>query len=715
MYQINSNKILYWGELGTRETLTTLLALNDYVYGRKVFKDKKSININYANIPLSFDIEDSSFYAGDQKISTMYEWSFGYNGVVFIGREWKQFQEFIEIINEYLHQKDTTTNTFRCIIYVHFLDHEFQFMRKLFNWNDVFCRKERSPIYALTGNVEFRDSYILSGSTLKAIGENLKKGDFRKMVGDLDYRKIRGTKTPLTEKELNYCKNDVLILNEYIAEKIKEDGNIGKIPLTATGYIRRFVRSKCNPSGKAHKEENDRYYNFIHSLNITAKEYILLKHSFQGGYTHANPIYSGETIKNVDSIDFNSSYPSMLLSNVFPMSSGQEVKPKTQEEFDYFIRDFLSVFSITFWNIRQKKNAPDSIISESKCVRLENEVINNGRVYSASILTTSLTNVDFENIKMFYDYDNFSIGTMFIYQKGVLPKGILESVLELYKNKTELKGIKGVEGEYNRSKSLLNSIYGMMVTAPIRPYIQVSSTGNWEGEQYPDFENTIEAYNKNKRRFLFFPWGVFCTAYARRSLFTGIIEFGKKDYIYSDTDSIKCRNIKEHMNYINQYNKIIESRIKATLDYYGIDQEQAAPKNIKGEKKQLGIWDYETKNNVYTMFKTLGAKRYIYKQNGQIYVTIAGAPKKLAGDFVGSKENPFDFFNDQMVIDKDHSGKLLHTYLDYEQKGKLVDYLGNKMEYHEFSSVHLEPVEFSLRISDEYKDFLNGVMGNIYD
>lgn len=714
MYQ-NLNKFFRWGELGARETLETLLSLNDYVYGRKMFVDKKAININYANVPIAFDIEDSSFYAGDQKISTMYEWSFGYNGVVFIGREWKEFLELVKIINDHLHQKDTEGNIFRCIIYVQFLDHEFQFIRKMFKWQDVFCRKERSPIYALTGNIEFRDSYILSGTNLKAMGENLKNGDYKKMVGDLDYRKIRGTKTPLTDKEINYCRNDVLVLNEYISEKIEQEGNIGKIPLTATGYIRRFVRSKCNPSGKAHKKENDDYYNFIHSCNITDKEYVLLKHAFQGGYTHSNPIYSGETIDHVDSIDFTSSYPAMLLSNVFPMSSGVEVRPETQQDFDYIIRNYLSVFSITFRKIRQKHNAPDSIISESKCVTLENEIINNGRVYSADLLTTSLTNVDFENIKMFYDYDSFSIGVMYIYQKGVLPKGIIESVLELYKKKTELKGIEGAQGEYNRAKSLLNSIYGMMVTSPIRPYIQVSNDGNWDGEQFPDYEKAIDTYNRNKRRFLFFPWGVFCTAYARRALFTGIIEFGKIDYIYSDTDSIKCRNIEAHKSYIDHYNEMIESRIKATLNFYGIDEDQAAPENIKGQKKQLGVWDFETKGKTYSRFKTLGAKRYIYEQDGQIYVTIAGAPKKLAGDFVGSKKNPFDFFSDQMVIDKDHSGKLLHTYLDYEQKGTLTDYQGNKMEYHELSSVHLEPTEFSLRISDEYKDFLNGVMGNIYD
>ena len=53
-------------------------------------------------------------------------------------------------------------------------------------------------------------------------------------------------------------------------------------------------------------------------------------------------------------------------------------------------------------------------------------------------------------------------------------------------------------------------------------------------------EDLLSRYNKSWSRFLFFPWGVWCTAYARKSLWAGIIACGP-DYIYSDTDSLKLR------------------------------------------------------------------------------------------------------------------------------------------------------------------------------
>lgn len=711
-----SDNPVWWSYSTSKDVLATCMNLCEYKYAKKHYVAKGiCYNLYYANTPIAFDIEDSSFYDGkNNKVSTMYVWQLGFNGVVFMGRTWSEFIELINQMKSELQSLNDDVNEYRFLIYVHFLDHEFQFIRKLFKWTSVFARANRSPIYAVTDGIEFRDSYILTGKSLAKVADDLREGDFKKMVGDLDYSQIRGCKTPLTDKEIGYCMADVLILNELISEKIEDEGeNIGKIPLTNTGYVRRYTRKKCMPTDQAHKVDNVKYFEFIHSLNMTLDEYELLRRCFQGGFTHANYWYVGQTIVgNINSIDFTSSYPAQILSKKYPMSSGQKVEVHNDDELQHYINKYCCVFVAEFINIEQRSEVWDGCISSSKCFNMSGEVVNNGRIYKATQLTTVINEVDYKCIKKFYTYSEMHLGTFYIYHKDYLPRPIIESVLEFYKAKTVLKGVSGAETEYMIKKGMLNSIYGMMVTSPLKAEIPFDcDNGEWLDDDImtlSDFKewekNELETYNNNKKRFLFYPWGVYVTAYARQALYTGILAFGK-DYLYSDTDSIKCLNIDDHRDYIMSYDDMITKQIDDTLSHYNINPDESRPSNIKGDIKQIGIWDIETAEHPYTRFKTLGAKRYMYEQDGDLHITIAGVNKNLGKKYIALQDSPFDFFDDEMEIDEDASGKLTHTYIDHEQEGFLQDYLGNMMEYHELSSVHLEKSSYSMSIASEFKDF----------
>lgn len=454
----------FWGRKECKEIIEYYFKHAPRKYCKQARDDNgDKYSLYYYNLPLAFDIEDSSFYDQEvytleepRKISVMYVWQLGIDNVVIMGRTWNEFLECMDEIQKYC------SIECRCIIYVHFLDHEFQFMRKWFTWSKVFSRKTRSPIYAITGGVEFRDSYILTGKSLAKTAEDIQSNPaMRKKVGDLDYTKIRGCKTHLTRKEIGYCMADVQILNTYIAEKIEQEhDNIGRIPLTNTGYVRRFVRALCLPGKKCNIEARNMYYNGIHSLTVEPGEYKLLKRAFQGGFTHANAIYVGDTLEGrIDSIDFTSSYPAVILSMPFPASKGRLVSPQTQEELNNYLSSYLSIFVIQFYNIREKPDVYDNILSSSKCWNVTRGVYNNGRVVSAITLTTAMSNIDLESVKRFYDYDYYYIGKMYVYDKGYLPKPIIQAVLELYRAKTELKGVRGSEIEYMLKKGMLNSVY----------------------------------------------------------------------------------------------------------------------------------------------------------------------------------------------------------------------------------------------------------------
>ena len=279
---------------------------------------KSNTQIEYYNIVFAFDIETSNFIdpkdKENNKRSIMYIWQLAINGRVVIGREW---HEFLYAVNTIVERLELYKNK-RIIIYVHNLAFEFQFIRKMFEWQKVFAIDNRKPIYAITKQgVEFRCSYILTNYSLAKLGEQLHKYKVSKLVGDLDYNLIRTPKTPLTDKEMQYCINDVLVVSAYIKECIEQERNISRIPLTATGYCRRYVRHNCLYSGgkKGKQAQFNKYHELMLSMKIqSVEEYEQLKRAFAGGFTHAAARYSGQVIENADSIDFTSSYPYALLS-----------------------------------------------------------------------------------------------------------------------------------------------------------------------------------------------------------------------------------------------------------------------------------------------------------------------------------------------------------------------------------------------------------------
>lgn len=680
-----------------------------------VMSDEKTLKTNkkieYFNTPFSFDIETSSFFRStgkdDEKVAIMYEWTFGINGAVIVGRTWDEFFPMLATICEYL---NLSVNK-RICVYVHNLSYEFQFIRKWLEWEKVFSISERKPIYALTTTgIEFRCSYILSGYSLQKLGDELQTYKIQKLVGNLDYEKIRHSETPMTKEEIAYCVNDVKVVLAYIKERIEIDGDISRIPLTKTGYVRNYCRNRCfYEKGVSRKKtfKRQRYMEIMKGLRLTPDEYKQLKRAFQGGFTHANPFYSGKIIENVSSDDFTSSYPAVMVSEKFPMSSSEVVEIKNKEDFEKNLKLYCCLFDIEIDGLMSELWF-ENYLSISRCWGVRGAVVNNGRVVSAEHLYTTATETDFAIMKKFYSWKQIKIGKFRRYKKDYLPTDFVKAILKLYQDKTTLKGIEGKEIEYLKSKEMLNSCYGMAVTDIVRD--ECIYTDHWltsEEKEPVDMEKAISQYNNNSSRFLFYPWGVWVTAYARRNLFSGIVAFGN-DYVYSDTDSIKAINHEKHMDYIDKYNDMIRTQLYRAMDNHKIPHNAIEPETIKGVKKCLGVWDYEGE---YTRFKTLGAKRYMIEKDGEINITVSGLNKKICVPYLLQKwgKDVFEHFNDNLYIPPEYTGKNTHTYIDDERTGTVIDYLGNPANYKELSGVHLMKADYSLSISREYSDYLRQI------
>ena len=646
---------------------------------------------------MAFDIETTSTYIEDEKFAFMYIWMFGIHETVFYGRTWEQFVSFI---NELSSQLNTSIER-RIVVYVHNLQFEFQFIYKLFEWYKVFALKPHKPIYAITyDGVEFRCSYLMSGLKLARLASNLTKHKVSKKEGDLDYEKIRHFRTDMTKTEMGYCKGDIDVLLCYINEQIAEhNNNINNIPFTNTGRVRNYCRRET--LDRNYKE----YRTFISRLTLSEDQYEQMKRAFQGGFTHANHFYVDKTISNVESFDLASSYPSTMVCDLYPMTSPERVIPKNEEEFNRYLNRYACVFDIRLFGLCET-DAPDNIISESRCWSKKKAVVNNGRIVSADEIGITLTELDYEAIKEFYTWDSSEVTNMHIMSKTYLPKHLILAILNLYKNKTTLKDVAGKEIEYMRSKNMINSVYGMTVTDIARPEIVFQPTELWSS-QPADLEKAMRSYNQSKRRFLFYPWGVWVTAYARRNLFSAILEFGG-DYIYSDTDSVKVINAEKHRDFIERYNDNIRKKMYKMCDMYGIDREMVEPTAPNGKKKLLGIWEDEGK---YDRFKTLGAKRYMVEKGGDVNITVAGVNKSVAVPYiVRTFDDPFEGFIDGMYIPEDYTGKLTHTYIDEEMGAYVTDYNGVKEWVTSLSSVHLEKASYEMSLSAAYVDFLNGYL-----
>ena len=136
-------------------------------------------------------------------MSLVYVWTFSIDENIFMGRTLEDFTEFLQDLED--------AEPYIKIVYVHNLGYDFQFLRNVLQFTKVFAREKRKPIYAQWESYYFRCSYILTRQSLYSWAKN-EKLPIKKLVGDLDYNKMRTPKTALTNEEIDYCIHDVLVM-----------------------------------------------------------------------------------------------------------------------------------------------------------------------------------------------------------------------------------------------------------------------------------------------------------------------------------------------------------------------------------------------------------------------------------------------------------------------------------------------------------------------
>ena len=118
----------------------------------------------------------------------------------------------------------------------------------------------------------------------------------------------------------------------------------------------------------------------------------------------------------------------------------------------------------------------------------------------------------------------------------------------------------------------------------------------------------------------------------------------------------------------------------------------------------------------------------MYEQDDEIHITIAGVAKEsgiryLKHTFKTNTEIFKNFEEDLYFpssyirnengkeIEDNASGKLCHTYIDSFMSGEVIDYLGNKGIYNEYSGVHLENTDYTLSLDNDFIKLILGIKG----
>lgn len=394
-------------------------------------------------------------------MSNMYIWMFSVNEKVYYGRTWSELKQLLLRIEFW----GTDVKKY---VFVHNLAYEFQFMRNAFKIKNVFARKSRKPIkFELEEfNFEFRCSYMMSNSSLEKL-PSIYQLDVKKLVGNLDYSLVRNSKTKLTDKELAYCENDCLVVYKYIQKELETYKTIKGLPLTSTGHVRKELKEKIiKDYGYRNKVRR--------SINVDGHIYNMLISAFAGGYTHSNWIYTDEVIENIESFDFTSSYPYVMVTHKFPAS---EFRKMNITKFEQMKDCFAYIVYIKFKNIKCKYY--NNFISQSKCKRILRGRYDNGRVIGADELEIVLTDVDLNFIRQTYEFDEYEILECYYSIYEYLPKQFIEFILQKYINKTQFKNVEGKEVEYALEKAKFNSLYGMTVTNNIKDNVEFDNEKGW--------------------------------------------------------------------------------------------------------------------------------------------------------------------------------------------------------------------------------------------
>lgn len=672
-----------------------------YYYGvefnPKQIKEMKPVgNSGIIDMGAAFDIETTSFYSEKYKkaIATMWHWQFGLDGNTYTGRTWREFLSFMEKVNALAEKAGATL-----LVLVQNFSFEFQFIKGLFDWNinedgymDIFAKSDREILYARWKNIEFRDTLALTGMGLGRYQKNYKTS-VGKLSGDLDYSLKRHYMTRITDAEMAYNINDVQVLTSFFHVYLKKAflENKEQIPLTSTGIVRGCIKKEFYKLSKADQRE---YRRLMRKCMPSRALYLLMREfGFRGGLVHSNTSRCNDLIEErMRGRDLKSAHPTNMLKNLMPYQFKRKNKNAWKLILDQAENNehygFMGVFK--FYNIRAK--GWHCLESKNKVMESHNAIYENGRLASAvtkdkdnpGFIKVFICDVDWECYNLIYEWDSVECELIYECEKRMLPDFIRHEICKYF---VEKETCPDGSPERNNAKRKVNGIFGMFATGLVEQELNYNPLDK-------KFYNTgkFKSYDELTKNLLVIPqWSIYTAALTRLAICKALNAVGM-DAVYYDTDSVKYLNHEKYEDFFEAYNT---EQIKGNLSMntYEYDKQYFT---------HLGCFEFEYDTDP-AGFKTLGAKRYIYKIDGKPHVTVAGMKKGSLEEYCEKNNlDIFEVFQDKLILTAADSKKTTTTYTDEPVDDILKDYDGNICPIHEESCVAIINIPFKMKVDMEF-------------
>lgn len=395
--------------------------------------------------------------------------------------------------------------------------------------------KYRGHFYTL------KDSLKLLPFSLRKIGKDFKT-EHQKL--DMEYEGYRYAGCVITDEEIRYIKNDVLVLKEALNIMFSEGHNKLTIGACCLSEYKKILG----------KEDWSTFFPKLHEIEIDHEQYgasnadEYIRKSYRGGWCYLVDGYSGKTFKNGTTADVNSLYPSMMSSesgNYYPIGKPyfwkgstipiQALKPNRYYFIRIRTRFYLKKNKLPFvqikHNIRYKSTEmlKTSDVYDKRTQKYYRKYKDlQGNEHDTAVELT-LTMTDFKLLKEHYELEDLEIldGCWFYAEKG-----IFDDYINIYRKiKMESKGAKRTI-----AKLFLNNLYGKLATSPISSFKYA-----YEREDESLGYKVIVEENKEP---IYIACGSAITSYSRNFTITAaqMNYYGKnqRGFIYADTDSIHC-------------------------------------------------------------------------------------------------------------------------------------------------------------------------------